>query len=74
MLVNMMAIGEKTASLDQVMGKAADYYNEELNRKIGGMSQMMEPIILSIIAGGAVFMILAIYLPILQMNDQVVGG
>ena len=74
MLVNMMAIGEKTASLDQVMGKAADFYNEELNRKIGAMSQMMEPIILSIIACGAVFMILAIYLPILQMNDQVVGG
>lgn len=74
MLVNMMAIGEKTASLDQVMGKAADYYNEELNRKIGGMSQMMEPIILSIIACGAVFMILAIYLPILQMNDKVIGG
>lgn len=74
MLVNMMAIGEKTASLDQVMGKAADFYNEELNRKIGGMSQMMEPIILSIIACGAVFMILAIYLPILQMNDKVIGG
>ncbi len=74
MLVNMMAIGEKTASLDQVMAKAADYYNEELNRKIGGMSQMMEPIILSIIACGAVFMILAIYLPILQMNDKVIGG
>ncbi len=74
MLVNMMAIGEKTASLDQVMGKAADFYNEELDRKIGGMSKMMEPVILSIIAGGAVFMILAIYLPILKMNDQVVGG
>lgn len=74
MLVNMMAIGEKTASLDQVMGKAADFYKEELDRKIGGMSKMMEPVILSIIAGGAVFMILAIYLPILQMNDQVVNG
>lgn len=74
MLVNMMAIGEKTASLDAVMGKAADFYNEELERKIGGMSKLMEPVILSIIAGGAVFMILAIYLPILKMNDQVMGG
>ena len=35
---------------------------------------MMEPIILSIIAAGAVFMILAIYLPILQMNDQVIAS
>ncbi len=74
MLVNMMAIGEKTASLDTVMGKAADFYKEELERKIDGLSKMMEPIILGIIACGAVFMILAIYLPILKMNDQVVGG
>ena len=74
MLVNMLAIGEKTASLDLVMGKASDFYNEELDRKVGGLSKMMEPIILGIIAAGAVFMILAIYLPILKMNDQVVGG
>ncbi len=73
MLVNMMAIGEKTASLDSVMGKAADFYKDELERKIGGLSKLMEPIILSIIACGAVFMILAIYLPILQMNDRVIG-
>lgn len=73
MLVNMMAIGEKTASLDSVMGKAADFYNDELERKIGGLSKMMEPVIMSIIAAGAVFMILAIYLPILQMNDKVLG-
>lgn len=73
MLVNMMAIGEKTASLDSVMGKAADFYNDELERKIGGLSKMMEPVIMTFIAAGAVFMILAIYLPILQMNDKVLG-
>jgi type IV pilus assembly protein PilC len=73
MLVNMMAIGEKTASLDSVMGKAADFYKEELERQMDGLSKMMEPIILSIIACGAVFMILAIYLPILQMNDRVIA-
>ncbi len=74
MLVNMMSIGEKTASLDSVMGKAADFYQEELERKIGGLSKIMEPIILGVIAGGAVFMILAIYLPILKMNEQIMGS
>lgn len=73
MMVNMMAIGEKTASLDTVMGKAADFYQEELERKIGGLSKIMEPIILGVIAFGAVFMILAIYLPILKMNDQIMA-
>lgn len=74
MLINMMSIGEKTASLDVVMGKAADFYQMELDRKVGMMSKLLEPFILAFIAGGAVFMILAIYMPILQMNDQVIGS
>lgn len=73
MIVNMMAIGEKTASLDTIMSKAADFYKDELERKVEGLSKIMEPIIMAIIACGVVFMILAIYLPILKMNDKVVG-
>jgi len=73
MIVNMIAIGEKTASIDKVMGKAADFYNEELERAVGSLSKVMEPVILMFIAGGAIFMILAIYLPILQMNDKIMG-
>lgn len=73
MLVNMIAIGEKTASLESVMLKIADFYEDELDRKISNLSKLMEPIILALIAAGAVFMILAIYLPILKMNDQIMG-
>lgn len=73
MLVNMIAIGEKTASLESVMLKIADFYEEDLDTKINNLSKLMEPIILVFIAAGAVFMILAIYLPILKMNDQIMG-
>ncbi len=73
MLISMISIGEKTASLENIMIKIADFYEDELSRKIGTLSKMMEPIILAIIAAGAVFMILAIYLPILKMNDQMLG-
>jgi len=71
MLVSMIAIGEKTASMETIMQKIADFYQEELNRKIETLSKLMEPFILVIIACGAVFMILAIYLPILKMNDKI---
>jgi type IV pilus assembly protein PilC len=74
MLINMIAIGEKSASLDVVMEKAADFYHEELEQKVNTLSQALEPIILGVIASGAVFMMLAIYLPILQMNDQIIGS
>lgn len=73
MLVSMLSIGEKTASIGPVLEKLANYYDEELNRKIGTISKLMEPVILIIMACGAVFLILAIYMPILQMNDKVVG-
>ncbi len=73
MLISMIAIGEKTASLEGIMSKIADFYEGELERKIEMISKLMEPIILAFIAVGAVFMILAIYLPILKMNDQMVG-
>ncbi len=73
MLVSMISIGEKTASIGPVLSKIADYYDEELNRKINTISKLMEPVILMIMAGGAIFLILAIYLPILQMNDKVIG-
>jgi type IV pilus assembly protein PilC len=72
MLVSMINIGEKTASIGPVLEKLADYYDEELDRKISTISKLVEPIILIIMACGAVFLILAIYLPILQMNDKVV--
>jgi type IV pilus assembly protein PilC len=72
MLISMISIGEKTASLEGIMTKIADFYEDELERKIGTIAKLMEPVILAFIAIGAVFMILAIYLPILQMNDQMI--
>lgn len=73
MLVSMISVGEKTASLGSVLGKVADFYDDELNRSVSTMSKMMEPLIMAVMAVGVVFLLLAIYLPILQMNDQVVG-
>ncbi|HEY5713978.1 MAG TPA: type II secretion system F family protein [Candidatus Gracilibacteria bacterium] len=70
MLVQMISIGERTASLDVVVERVAKLYDEELSREIKSLSKILEPFILAIIAAGAVFMIMAIYLPILQMNDQ----
>ena len=74
MLVHMMAIGEKTASLDKTMVRVSQFYDDLLDRRIKALSEIMEPVILAFIAAGAVFMILAIYLPILRMNDAIMGS
>jgi len=74
MLVNMISIGEKTASLEKIMQKVANFYNEEFSRKIKNLSTIMEPIILIVIAAGALFIILAIFIPIINMNDAIMGN
>jgi type IV pilus assembly protein PilC len=73
MLVSMISVGEKTASLGSVLEKVADFYDDELNRSVSTISKLMEPVIMAVMAVGVVFLLLAIYLPILQMNDQMVG-
>lgn len=73
MFVNMIAIGEKTASMGKTLEKVADFYDEDLERATASFSKLIEPIIIVIMAIGAVFMVMAIYLPILQMNDHMVG-
>ncbi|PID70518.1 hypothetical protein CSB37_02410 [bacterium DOLZORAL124_38_8] len=71
MFVRMISIGEKTSSLGSIMNKMADYYDEAVERKIGTISKLMEPIIVLFMAVGAVFFILAIYLPIMKLNDTI---
>lgn len=72
MLINMISIGEKSASLETIMTKVSDYYQDDINRKVENLSRIMEPVILVVIAGVAVFFIMAIYLPILQMNEHII--
>ncbi len=72
MFVKMVAIGEKSASTSEIMIKIALYYEDVVERTMKRFSTIMEPIILIVIAIGVVFMIMAIYVPILQINDLLI--
>ncbi|MHA7880960.1 MAG: type II secretion system F family protein [Saccharospirillum sp.] len=72
MLLQMVAIGEQSGSLDDMLGKAAIIYEEEVDTMVDGLTSMMEPLIMSvlgILVGG---LVVSMYLPIFQMG-QVVG-
>ena len=72
MVLQMTAIGEESGSLDHMLGKAADFYEAEVDEAVEGLSSLMEPIIivfLGTIVGGIV---VAMYLPIFKLG-QVVG-
>ncbi len=71
MVVQMVAIGEESGSLDQMLGKVADFYEEEVDALVDGLSSLLEPIImafLGVVIGG---LVIAMYLPIFQMGNVV---
>ncbi|MDQ6994236.1 MAG: type II secretion system F family protein [Mariprofundaceae bacterium] len=71
MVTQMIAIGEQTGALEEMLGKIADFYEEEVEVAVDGMTALMEPIImafLGVVIGG---LVIAMYLPIFQMASVV---
>jgi type IV pilus assembly protein PilC len=69
MLVNMVEVGEKTAQLDAIMAKVADYYEEDVATTVQGISKIIEPIILILIGVSVGVIVAAIMLPIMQLSN-----
>ena len=69
MVSQMMAIGEKTGRLDQILSKITDFYTREINNIIANLMTLMEPIIIIIIGIGVGTMVAAIILPMYQMAE-----
>jgi type IV pilus assembly protein PilC len=73
MVVQMTAIGEESGTLDGMLAKAADFYEEEVDNAVNGLSSLLEPmimIILGLLIGG---LVIALYLPIFQLGSVVSG-
>jgi type IV pilus assembly protein PilC len=73
MVIQMISIGESTGSLDTMLSKIADFYEEEVDIAVSNMTSLLEPflmIFLGLVIGGVV---IAMYLPIFQMASAVGG-
>jgi type IV pilus assembly protein PilC len=71
MVISMIAVGEQTGGLDEMLSKIADFYDEEVDAAVGGLLSLLEPIMivfLGVIVGG---MVVAMYLPIFDMINAV---
>ncbi|MHC4224292.1 MAG: type II secretion system F family protein, partial [Planctomycetota bacterium] len=74
LVVNMIDVGEKTGELDKMLIKIADNYDEEVDVAVGGLTSLLEPMLI-VAMGGAVFVIvLALFLPLLKIIDTLTGG
>jgi type IV pilus assembly protein PilC len=71
MVTQMISIGEQTGSLEEMLAKIADFYEEEVDTAVDNMTALMEPLImafLGVVIGG---LVIAMYLPIFQMASVV---
>jgi type IV pilus assembly protein PilC len=71
MVLQMASIGEESGSLDHMLGKAAEFYEEEVDEMVKGLSSLMEPfiiVILGVLIGGIV---VSMYLPIFKLGQVV---
>lgn len=66
--IQLTAIGEESGSLDTMLGKAANFYEEEVDAIVDGLSAMMEPIIMVVLGVIIGTLIIAMYLPIFEMG------
>ena len=73
MVVQMIAVGESTGALDQMLNKIADFYDEEVDVAVDALTSMLEPIMLVLLGGMVGYFLIAMYLPIFSLAGAVQG-
>jgi type IV pilus assembly protein PilC len=67
MLVQMIAVGEETGALDAMLSKVADFYDEEVSVAVDGLTSLIEPLMMALLAGVVGTMVVAMYLPMFNV-------
>ena len=67
MVINMIAVGEETGQLSVLLGRVADFYEEEVATMTKGLSSILEPLLLIIVGITIGAIVIAIYLPIFSV-------
>ena len=71
MAIQMVAIGEESGALDEMLDKVATFYEDEVDNMVDGLTSLMEPIIMSVLGVLVGGLIIAMYLPIFQLGSVV---
>ena len=71
LLIHMIAVGEKSGELEAMLSRAADAYDSEVESAVTALSSIMEPVMILFMGGVVLFIVLAILLPIFELNQLV---
>jgi type IV pilus assembly protein PilC len=73
MVVQMIGVGEATGALDTMLGKIADFYEEEVDTAVAGLLTLLEPIMIALLGGVVGGIVIAMYLPIFDLIGKMTG-
>jgi len=73
MVVQMIGVGEATGALDTMLGKIADFYEEEVDTAVAGMLTLLEPVMIAFLGGVVGGIVIAMYLPIFGLIGKLTG-
>jgi type IV pilus assembly protein PilC len=73
MVIQMVSIGEESGSLDEMLAKVADFFEEEVDNAVDAMSSLLEPLIMVILGTLIGGLVIAMYLPIFKMGSAIMG-
>jgi type IV pilus assembly protein PilC len=71
MVISMIAVGEQTGGLDEMLSKIADFYDTEVDQAVSALMSLMEPVMIVFLGAVVGGMVVAMYLPIFDMINAV---
>jgi type IV pilus assembly protein PilC len=71
MMVQMVSVGEETGSMEAMLSKIADFYDDEVDSAVAGLTAMLEPIMMVFMGGSIGTILIAMYLPIFTIADTI---
>jgi len=71
MVVQMIGVGEATGALDQMLTKIADFYDDEVDAAVGGLTALIEPLMMVVVGGIVGGFLIAMYLPVFSLVSAV---
>ena len=74
MVVQMISVGESTGSLDQMLSKIADFYDDEVDNTVQNLTVLLEPALMVFLGTVIGFIVIALYLPIFKLGSVVSGS
>ncbi len=69
MVTQMISVGESAGALDSMLGKIADFYDDEVDAAVSNLTAMLEPLLMVFLGGTIGFIVIAMYLPIFKMGQ-----